>query len=132
MHGKFQHTMIVMMGCSGLAGSDMAKAFLERGASAYVGWDGLVTAGHTDASTLALLQSLGDGKSLKEAAGLAAAQPGRDPQFSSKLGYYDSITGITQDWNNIFSGLAELSIIIALVVVAPALVITVPKLFGRL
>jgi hypothetical protein len=132
MHGNFPHTAIIMMGCSGLAGSDMAKAFIERGASAYIGWDGLVTAGHTDASTLALLQSLGDGKSLKEATGLAAAQPGRDPQFSSGLDYYDSITGITQDSQNILSGLGELSIIIALAAVAPALVVLLPKLFGRL
>ena len=58
MNGGFQNTIIIMMGCDGLINAEMAKAFLDRGAKVYIGWNGPVLASHTDQTTIHLLQHL--------------------------------------------------------------------------
>jgi hypothetical protein len=56
MRGKFENATIIMMGCNGLSHPDMAKAFIQKGAKAYIGWKGAVSASQTDTATTQLLQ----------------------------------------------------------------------------
>jgi hypothetical protein len=56
MNGKFQSTIIIMMGCEGLDNTLMAEAFIEKGAKVYISWNQPVSASHTDTATTQLLQ----------------------------------------------------------------------------
>jgi len=55
MEGAFDDTVMVMMGCTGVK-KCAATAFVEKGARVYVGWNGPVSAGHTDRATLQFLK----------------------------------------------------------------------------
>jgi hypothetical protein len=91
MKGNFPGTTIIMMGCDGLRSDSIAEAFVERGAKAVVGWDGLVSSAHTDAATERLLQHLlVDGLPLQEAVAQTMADVGPDPQYGSMLLVYPS------------------------------------------
>jgi hypothetical protein len=56
MNGRFDNTIIIMMGCNGLTYIDMAKAFTDKGAKVYIGWYNSVSVSHTDTATIKLLQ----------------------------------------------------------------------------
>ncbi|NIU83177.1 MAG: hypothetical protein GWN64_06760, partial [Candidatus Thorarchaeota archaeon] len=48
MKGEFENTIIIMMGCEGLGYeeltyTDMAEAFIKKGAKVYIGWDGSIS-----------------------------------------------------------------------------------------
>ena len=58
LNGTFQNTIVIAMGCDGLTYTDMAKAFINRGAKAYIGWYRSVTASHTDNAVQQLIQHL--------------------------------------------------------------------------
>lgn len=58
MWGSFQNTIVVLMGCDGLKHTDMAEAFVRKGARVCIGWSGLVDASHTDKATDYLLKRL--------------------------------------------------------------------------
>jgi hypothetical protein len=89
MSGNFQGAIIVMMGCDGLKNSKMAQAFIEKGAKAYVGWNGPVSTDHTDTATQLLLTRL---ITEKENIGNAVAETmnevGKDPTYESIMVYY--------------------------------------------
>jgi len=94
MNGKFNKTIIIMMGCEGLGYdgqtyTDMAEAFINKGAKVYISWDGRVGVNHTDQATLCLLQHL---ISKKQKIGKAVEETreevGRDLTFNSTLKYY--------------------------------------------
>ncbi len=90
MQGAFPGSMIVLMGCSGLATNELARAFIEKGARAVVGWDDLVSAQHTDDATERLLERmLGDGLPTAEAVSATAADVGADPTYGGQLVYYE-------------------------------------------
>ncbi|MCX6650006.1 MAG: hypothetical protein NTV61_11595 [Candidatus Bathyarchaeota archaeon] len=86
--GKLEGALVVLMGCDGIRRSDLARAFTDSGATAYVSWDGPVTIEQTDEATLELLRSLAeDGVPLKtsiEDAMRVSAQAG----FNSTLALY--------------------------------------------
>jgi hypothetical protein len=85
MQGLFKETLIVMMGCTGIK-KMMATAFLEKGAKAYIGWDGLVSAPHTDRTTIELLKNLVvRNQTVAKAVAQTMKDVGRDPQFKSRL-----------------------------------------------
>jgi hypothetical protein len=88
MQGNFQSTIVVMMGCTGLVNSEMAQAFVAKGAKAYVSWEQVVLAWRTDEATVALLQSLVSGKPLGVAVATATDNVPPDPLYNSQLGYY--------------------------------------------
>jgi hypothetical protein len=131
MHGRFQGSLVIMMGCRSLAGPEMAQAFLDKGAKAYVGWDNFVSASHTDTSTLALLESLTQGKSLPGAVGLVADRLGRDPAFGGQLGYYDTAVRVSGELAGPLTGLVTLVAYAAVAVTGIMLVVLIPKLLGR-
>lgn len=89
MNARFQDTVIIAMGCDGLKRTDMAKAFIEKGARAYISWSGSVSTSHTDQATITLLQHLILQKqSIKQAGENTTEELGLDPIYNSTLGYY--------------------------------------------
>lgn len=98
MEGKFKDTVIIMMGCEGLGYmnnltrvtyTDMADAFIRKGAEVYIGWDAPVSVNHTDQATVNLLQSLILHKrTIKEAVDQTNYDVGSDPTYNSTLQYY--------------------------------------------
>jgi hypothetical protein len=131
MHGKLQGSLVIMMGCRSLSGPEMAQAFLDRGARAYVGWDNLVSATHTDASTLSLLESLTQGRSLPGAVGSVGDHLGPDPSYGSRLAYYDAAVRVNGELAGPLAGFAALLAYTAVAMAGIMMVVLVPKLFGR-
>ena len=58
MEGEFGNTVIIMMGCSCLYIEDLAQAFIEKGASAYLAWDGNVNLDYVNKATPYLVRQL--------------------------------------------------------------------------
>ena len=86
MRGTFKNTTIIMMGCEGLINTDMAEAFVERGARVYISWDGSVLSSHTDLATIHLLQHLTIGKqTIKQALTETMKEVGPDPSSKATL-----------------------------------------------
>ncbi len=85
MSGEFEGTTIIVSSCFGMLDDVTGQAFLSKGASAYVGWDGYVSVNYTDIITLRVLEHLKAGKSIEEAVKLVMEQEGPDPGFGSKL-----------------------------------------------
>jgi hypothetical protein len=84
LEGSFPKSFIVAMGCNSLNAStvEMAEAFIGKGATAYVGWTGLVDPTHTDDQTIKLLQAfLKENKTLREALDTLH----RDPTYGSLM-----------------------------------------------
>ena len=89
MEGDFDGAAVILMGCKVLGDTDLARAFVARGAGAVVGWDETVSASHTDAATLNMLQHfVTEDLSLEAAAGAAASEVGPDPFYGSALVSY--------------------------------------------
>lgn len=82
-------TTVVLMGCDGLRFDKAARDFLQEGAQAVVGWDGSVSADHTDAATEHLLQHLLiDKLPVGRAVARTMAEVGPDPAYGSSLVFY--------------------------------------------
>jgi hypothetical protein len=60
LQGTFPKSIVIAMGCNTLVlGKDqMAEAFINKGAEAYIGWDGYVGDSDTDNQTMQLLMNL--------------------------------------------------------------------------
>ena len=87
MQGFFPGTVIVIGGCQSLAASDLAQAFLEKGASVVIGWDGMVNLSHNNEAMLLLLEEMvTEGAPAEQAVVTAMNEVGPDPQFQSSLG----------------------------------------------
>jgi hypothetical protein len=94
MKGKFVNTTIVMMGCDGLSNTDLAEAFVEKGARAYVGWNQSISASLTDQATTCLLQHLvARQESMKNAVNNTMKEVSADPACESLLTYYPPEAG---------------------------------------
>ena len=94
MKGRFQKSVIFLMGCNGLTYNDTAKAFVDRGAEACIGWFGPVQASHTDEATANLLQHLlVEKRELKESVQETFQEVGPDPAYDSLLIYYPADAG---------------------------------------
>ncbi len=88
-HGRFERATVILMGCYGLSSNALAKAFVKKGAQAVVGWDDLVSAGHTDTTTERLLTHLlADNLPVDAAVAQTAAESGPDPTYGGKLTLY--------------------------------------------
>jgi hypothetical protein len=88
MQGRFPDSIVIMMGCTGLKDSDMAQAFVSKGARVYVSWDNSVTVDRSDNTVVALLRSLAQGQTMAHAVSAAMDEVGPDLIHNSKLGYY--------------------------------------------
>jgi hypothetical protein len=90
MQGRFDDTVIIMMGCSCLYLEDMAAAFTLKGASTYLGWDGSVDLGYVDQAAAGLITSLCTrGMTVGEA--VAEIEP--DPDWGAGLKFYPQESG---------------------------------------
>jgi hypothetical protein len=86
MQGRFDHTLVVLMGCNGLDAPSMARAFLDKGASAVVGWDNFVSADFTDKVTSRFLDTLlTRNVPVRNAVQQTATEFGRDPRYGGLL-----------------------------------------------
>jgi len=89
MKGRFQGTIIIMMGCEGLDNLLMAMAFVEKGAKVYISWNQQVLASHTDTATTHLLQHfLVEKRTLRDSLRETFKEVGFDPAYKSLLIYY--------------------------------------------
>jgi len=86
MEGDFNRSVVVMMGCDGLRSQKTAEAFLHKGASAFVSWSKPVSAPHTDAATVRLLEHLLiDKQPVQDAVAKTSLELGPDPTYKSEL-----------------------------------------------
>jgi len=131
LHGSFDQALIVSMGCSGLSGTEMARAFLDRGAKAYTGWDRAVSPRQTDESIMFLVQLITQGKTIREAVGLTTDHFAGTPDFQSQLGYYDLSVAPRHQAGLSLTGLAGLTSVVLVICCGPFAVILIPRLFGR-
>lgn len=88
MVGHFDDTLIIIGGCQSLGTPDLAQAFIERGASAVIGWNDWVDLSHNDQAILHLLRGLTTEKlTLEQAVRKAMNEIGPDPAYGSSLTY---------------------------------------------
>ena len=89
MEGKFDDAVVIMMGCSGLFLKDLAEAFVAKGASLYLAWNGTVELNYVDYATPHLMKQLCSGNlTIKEAVDSTMAGIGPDPEYGADLKYY--------------------------------------------
>ena len=89
MNGRFDNTLVVMMGCNGLNNTRMAEAFIEKGAKVYIGWASSVSASYTDEATAHLLQHLiTEKQTIKQAVDTTIEEVEPDQTYTCQLTYY--------------------------------------------
>lgn len=89
MNGDLDGATVIAMGCDSLDSDAIASAFVDKGAETVIGWDGGVSATHTDAATEHLLRYLlVDNMEPGEAVAQTMADVGPDPSHGSKLVLY--------------------------------------------
>jgi hypothetical protein len=87
--GTFEGATVILMGCDGLRSPATAKAFVERGARAFIGWDREVSAEWTDRATERMLHFLlTEKRTPLQAVTEAMAEVGPDPSSGGKLVVY--------------------------------------------
>lgn len=105
MNGKFRNTTVIMTGCEGLNNTQMARAFIEKGAKVYISWDKAIYFSHTDTATVHLLQHLLiEEQTIKQSVENTMKEVGPDPAENSTLTYYPLQAG-EKTIENINSGL---------------------------
>jgi len=94
MEGEFDNTVIIMMGCSCLYLEDLAQAFINKGASAYLAWDAAVDLDYVDEATPYLIRQLCvDRVTVGKAAASTMNIVGPDPKYGAVLKYYPAQSG---------------------------------------
>jgi hypothetical protein len=94
MKGEFDDTAVIIMGCGGIYLEDMAKAFIDKGASVYLAWDASVLLPYVDDATLYLVGQLcSENTTVEEAVDRTMRVKGSDPEYEAELEYYPSGTG---------------------------------------
>jgi len=89
MEGRFEDTVIIMMGCSGIALPDLAEAFIDKGASVYLAWDRSVELYYVDNATPYLIRQLcSERLTIEEAVDNTMDVIGADPEYGAELKYY--------------------------------------------
>ncbi len=89
MKGRFNHTVVIIDGCSGLYSSDLARAFIGKGASAYIAFDKDVLLDHADAVTLSFIKGLcSAGSTVAQAVEDSMLETAPDPDSHATLRYY--------------------------------------------
>jgi len=87
--GNWMGAVVVLAGCYGTTGDSLPKAFVDRGASAVVGWNQAVSAEHADLASLELVKLLFvDKMKLNAAVHAVMLHIGPDPSYHSSLTVY--------------------------------------------
>jgi hypothetical protein len=91
---EFKRTLILMMGCSTLEKDDLARSFIKKGASVYIGWNQSVGYSYVDNATLVLLEQLSrENTSLQSAVTATMSEIGVDRVSGAELKYYPAQDG---------------------------------------
>jgi len=86
MTGKFNGTIVIVMGCDGALDLGMAREFFNQGATVYIAWNGMVLPSHSDKATLQLIKNLYvENLTLQQAVERTNRQVGPDPNDNSTL-----------------------------------------------
>jgi hypothetical protein len=94
MQGQFNGTFVIMMGCSTLDKDDLARSFVEKGASACTGWNASVGLDYVDHATITLLERLvSNNVSLETAVRDTMQEKSADPNWGAVLKYYPGPSG---------------------------------------
>ena len=94
MKEDFDDTVIIAMGCESYYFDDMADAFIQKGASAYIGWSSVVSLEYTDIATLDLINNLyAQNMTVKQGIDKTMAELGLDPYFHAYLKHYPAESG---------------------------------------
>lgn len=89
MSHNFANTVIINMGCSAFYSSEMAQAYIKRGASTYIGWDASVGITYVDDAAMTLLDKLcAQNMTIKQAVNETVKEKGPDPNNNANLKYY--------------------------------------------
>jgi hypothetical protein len=89
MEGRFDGTVVIVIGCSGIALPDMAEAFIDKGASVYLAWDRSVGLNYVDEATPYLIEQLcSEQLTIGEAVDNTMAAKGPDPEYGAELKCY--------------------------------------------
>ena len=89
MESKFNGSLIVLSSCLGMWMNDLAEAFLQKGARAFISWDEKVNLAHTDEACILLLKALIQQRmTISEAVGKVMTEVGPDQTYGSRLTYY--------------------------------------------
>jgi len=92
--GEFPNTVIIMMGCSSLYLDDLPQAFIQKGASVYLGWQATVDLSYDDETTASLVQRLSaEQLTVEQAVTGTMAEKGPDPAWGAMLKYYPAESG---------------------------------------
>ena len=94
MRGRFNGTVVLAMGCHSFKQNDLAKAFIDKGAGAYLGWTSLVNLDYTDQATLALFRKLcREGETIKKALDGITIELGPEPSHDTRMAYFPPSSG---------------------------------------
>jgi len=94
MKGNLDNAVVVVDGCSCLYDEDLAQAFTQKGASAYLAWDATVDLDYVDEATMTLIQNLCSKRlPVSKAVDLTMATKGPDPKHGAALKYYPPQSG---------------------------------------
>lgn len=94
MAGRFEDTVIIMMGCGTTYLDDMAAVFVLKGASIYIGWNSGVGIDYVDEAALLMVKSLCiEDTTIEEAVAETMDQKGPDPSTGASLKYYPLESG---------------------------------------
>jgi hypothetical protein len=86
MSGKFQNTVIILAGCSGLYSADLADSFIVKGASVVIGWQRFVQMDYTDKAIIRLLKALVlERTTIFRGIVVMTSDVGLDPSYKSSL-----------------------------------------------
>lgn len=89
MTGRFNGTLVIMMGCDGTYDSMIVEELILQGAIGYIAWNGPITLSHTDKAIPYLVQALYTEKlSVEQAVNETNREIGCDPLWSTVLDYY--------------------------------------------
>lgn len=92
-NGRFNNSIIVMMGCWGLYFTKMADTLVKQGARVYVAWDRAVMASRTDTGTLRFLQHfVTESKTMGVSVLETMTEVGADPKYNSSLTFWPFTT----------------------------------------
>lgn len=94
MKGRFNDSVIVLSSCLGLYNTQLAEAFIHKGAKAFISWDEKVSLQHTDKACMLLLKTLiEDRVTIDEAVRRVMKTVGPDQSYHSTLKYYPKEAG---------------------------------------
>jgi len=88
MCGRFSGTLVLAMFCAGTQYLSLARAFVDKGAGAYIGWNGVVTISHADQTFEALVSLLVEGKPVDKSIQDVTTTVGPDPLHGATLQIY--------------------------------------------